>query len=173
MLITIKKTANIIYLLILLIFLFHVTHGVRAAEMEEGGVYVAGQGFTLEQAISQALAENASGAKRRFWIVVSGRDAARLASADADSGLRDSVKHVRAQGGIVYVCESDMRAQGIAPTKLMPEVVPVQGFGGAPTESGSPLPPQIDTPLPQDLRHARLILKACADNGGAQPPDRR
>jgi intracellular sulfur oxidation DsrE/DsrF family protein len=170
MLIAIKKTSNIFYLLMLLIFLVHVTHGARAAEREEGEVYVADQGFTLEQAISQALAENAGDAKRRFWIVVSGRDATKLASADADSGLRDSIKHVRAQGGIVYVCESDMRTQGIAPTKLMPEVTPVQGFGGAPTESGSPSMPQIDTPLPQDVRHTRLILKTCADNGVAQPP---
>jgi hypothetical protein len=158
-----KKTINALSISLLLIFTL--APDARGADLSEGEVYVAGQTFTLEQALSQALAENPADTKQRFWVVVSGRDAARLGRSDADSGLLDSIKRVRERGGLIYVCQSDMMAHGITPSDLIPQVAPIQGFG-APA-SGSAQPPQPERLLPQDLQHARLILRSCADSNAS------
>lgn len=168
-----KNTINALSVSLLLIFTLCRIPDAIGADVSEGEVYVAGQTFTLEQALRQALAENQPDATRRFWVVVSGRDAARLARSDADPGLLDSIKRVHERGGIVYVCQSDLAAHGVAPSELIPHVAPIHGFG-APA-SGSAQPPPPEQPLPQDLQHARLILRSCADsnaggNAAAETP---
>lgn len=170
MIIAMKKTIiNAISLLVRLILLIALTPDARTADMEEGAVYVAGQGFTLEQAISQALAENSGDASRRFWVVVSGHDVALTVKTGGDAGLLDAIRRIHERGGIIYVCQSDMLAQGIMASDLVTEVEPVQGFG-APSGSGSPPMSRSGNPLPKDLQHARLILRSCADRDAADTP---
>ena len=166
--IAMKSTINALSVS-LLVLAFCRIPDARSADVSEGEVYVAGQTFTLEQALRQALVENPSDTSRRFWVVVSGRDAARLARRDADSGLLDSIKRVHERGGVIYVCQSDIAAHGVAPSELIPQVAPIHGFG-APA-SASAQPPLPEQPLPQDLQHARLILRSCADsNAGDNAP---
>jgi len=69
--------------------------------------------------------------------------------------LLELIKRVHERGGVIYVCQSDIAAHGVTPSELIPQVAPIQGFGGP--ASGSP--PQPEQPLPQDLQHARLILR--------------
>ena len=158
-----KKTINTLSVSLMLIFALGPMSDGQSADLDEGEVYLAGQAFTLEQALSQALAENPADSKRRFWVVVAGRDAL-LATADANVGVRDSIKRIQQRGGIIYVCRSDMQAHGIKSSDLIPGAAPVQGFGGPPAESSSSPLTQSDRALPSDLQHARLILRSCADN---------
>jgi len=170
-----KREIRGLSIFLLLICTIGSLSAARSEEQEEGEVYVAGQNFTLEQALNQALAENPPDARRRFWVVVSGRDAVLLTKAGANPGLLESIERARRRGGIIYVCQSDMRAQGIKPSGLIPGVLPVQGFGGAAADANAPPLPQSDTPLPRDLQHARLILRSCADNApvenSVEPPN--
>ena len=157
-----KKAINALSVSLLSISAIGLMPDARSVDLEEGEVYVAGQTFPLEQALNQALEENPPDTKRHFWVVVSGHDAARLARTDASAGLRESLKRIQERGGIIYVCQSDMRAHGITPPNLIPGAAPIHGFGGASAEA--PPPPQPDSPLPSDVQHARLILRSCADN---------
>lgn len=166
MIIAMKKNINAISLLLRLIFPMCLALDARSAETEEGAVYVAGQDFTLEQALSQALEENAAAAGRRYWVVVSGPDVASVVKNGADTRLLNAIKRIHEQGGIIYVCRSDMQAHGIAASDLVPEAAPVQGFGGPSGAESPPMPPS-DNPLPADLQHARLIWRTCANRDPA------
>lgn len=119
----------------------------------QGGVYVAGQGFSLEQAAEQALREQVGGAP--FWIVASGQEARRVVEGE---GAHELLARVRERGGIVYACESDLpRAQ----ERTLPQGV---GLVGQP-EPATPtivMPAGTETEvLPESVRQNRLILRTC------------
>ncbi len=126
----------------------------QAAPLHAAGVYVAGQGFSLEQAFEQAAREN-EGTGQRFWIVASGEAARQVADGQA-SGL---LERIRKRGGIVQVCARDL--QGMAPTTLPRgvSVVPVP----ASAASGSEATEAEDAgeAMPQSDSGYRLILRAC------------
>src|SRR5690606_35080817 len=118
------------------------------------GVYVAGQGFTLEQAVEQALRENeAEGSEQAFWIVAAGDAARAVARGEGVAGL---LEQIRSRGGLVYVCERDL--QGGQSGALPPGVglIPV-----AAVSSGGVLAPADVTAIPESERGYRLMLRVC------------
>lgn len=134
-----------------------VLHPAHAAA---GDVYVAGQGNSLEQTFVQALAENPGKKKESFWIVVAGADAARLSKAKAGPELTERVKAVRARGGVVYVCRSELTRAGIKETDLLDGVAPVYGYDSQ--DWAGLLPARKDgIALPESSQKSQLILKTC------------
>ncbi|HVL76584.1 MAG TPA: hypothetical protein VM406_11260 [Noviherbaspirillum sp.] len=131
---------------------------VAADRTAVGGVYVAGQGFTIEQALAQALNEQQQGAP--FWILAAGDEARRI----VDAGRADTrmlLAEIRDRGGLVYACERDL-----PPGK---EIALPAGVGVvAPPANGAPrlfAPAEIedDEPLlPESVRQNRLMLRTCA-----------
>lgn len=112
------------------------------------GVYIAGQGFTLEQALEQALAEQQGG--QAFWIVAAGREARRVLDPEAAAVLRAA-----ARGGTIFVCETDLPPGARLPPGLV--LVRADTDGPFPQLAGD-----TDAEPPPATLQNRLILRTCA-----------
>jgi hypothetical protein len=110
-----------------------------ASAQSEGGLYVADSSFSFEQAANRGLAQNAKGT--RFFVLALPPHTAALttAAAPATATLRE---RVRAQGGVLMVCQRDIDAGRIDAARLAPGVVAVRGF-----------PPPGSTALPEGERY--------------------
>jgi hypothetical protein len=87
-------------------------------------LYIAGDGFTLEQAVGDAAREGAAAYK----VLVTGSEAPRLIASRASRGTLDVVRKVRADGGRIFVCAKDVRAASVTPRELIKGVIAVRGY---------------------------------------------
>jgi hypothetical protein len=92
---------------------------------DEGGLYIAGDGFSFEQAAEQGLARNARG--QRFFVLALPPNTAALTTAapQTAAAVRDRVV---ASGGVLYVCQRDIDNGSVDAAQLVPGVVAVRGF---------------------------------------------
>lgn len=128
------------------------------ATAETSGVYVAGQGTSLEQVFGQAL--SGSKGKKNFWVVAAGKEAARLSKNGAGKDLQQSLNTVRERGGVVYVCRSDLLRAGIKEEDLLDGVASVYGYGAQ--EWAGLLPAKrTQAVFPTDATQSQRILKTC------------
>ncbi|NJD32352.1 MAG: hypothetical protein FIB04_10745 [Gammaproteobacteria bacterium] len=92
---------------------------------DEGGLYIAGNGFSFEQAAEQGLARNPAG--QRFFVLTLPPNTAALTKAAAPS-VAAVRERVVAAGGVLLVCQRDIDNGSIDAAKLVPGVVAVRGF---------------------------------------------
>ncbi len=106
-----------------------------ALGQDEGGLYIAGDGFSFEQAANRALAQNPNGG--RFFLLALPPNTKALTDGAPKSvaALRDRVK---AQGGVILVCQRDVDKRVIDARRLAPGVVAVRGF---PPPGSNAIPP--------------------------------
>jgi len=105
---------------------------------EPGGLYIAGDQFTFEQAAQRALSENVQG--ERFFVVVlapAAQPLDRNAFGDAVT-LRNRILVAR---GVLIVCQRDVARGAINASTLVPGVVTLRGWP----------PPDFDTWPPNQL----------------------
>ena len=109
-----------------------------ASAQEPGGLYIAGDQFTFEQAAQRALSENVQG--ERFFVVVLAPAAQPLDrnSSGAAVALRNRILVAR---GILIVCERDVASGAVNGSGLVPGVVALRGWP----------PPDFDTWPPGQL----------------------
>ena len=90
----------------------------------EGGLYIAGAGFSFQQAAERALAQNPGG--NRFFLLTLPAEAAVLGNraSAAQQRLRE---RVLAANGVLLVCQRDLDTGRINADSLVPGVVPVRG----------------------------------------------
>jgi hypothetical protein len=90
----------------------------------EGGLYIAGSGFSFQQAAERALAQNPGGT--RFFLLTLPQEAAALGAraTPAQQRLRE---RVLAANGVLLVCQRDLDNGRINAANLVPAVVPVRG----------------------------------------------
>ncbi|MCC6610539.1 MAG: hypothetical protein IT515_12820 [Burkholderiales bacterium] len=112
---------------------------VAAFGKAEGGVYIAGAGFTFQQAAERGLSKNPGG--RRFFLlaVPPETDALMQTAAGGLAAVRD---RVIAANGVLYVCQRDIDNGRINEADLVPGVVKVRGW-----------PPAGSTALPHGQRY--------------------
>jgi predicted peroxiredoxin len=90
-----------------------------------GGLYIAGAGFTFQQAVDQGLAMNPGG-QRFFVLALPPQTQALAVNAPADlAALRD--RAVR-NGAELMVCERDVASGAVNSAQLVPGVVTVRGW---------------------------------------------
>lgn len=106
-----------------------------ATGASEGGVYIAGDGFSFQQAAERGLAQNPLG--QRFFLLALPPNTAALTTTAPKSAatLRD---RVIAAGGVLLVCQRDIDSGAIDPSKLVNGVVAVRGF---PPPGSNAIPP--------------------------------
>ncbi len=94
------------------------------AAASEGGLYIAGEGFSFQQAAQRAMAQNPGG--RRFFLLVLPEQAAPLGdrATPAQQRLRE---RVLAANGVLLVCQRDLDSGRIHAATLVPAVVAVRG----------------------------------------------
>ena len=109
--------------------------GSAWAQAGEGGLYVAGAGFSFEAAADRALIQNPGG--RRFFLLTLPPEASALRrnALPAQARLRDRVV---AANGVLLVCQRDLDKGRIDAAQLVPGVVPVRGW---PPKGSPQLPP--------------------------------
>ncbi len=105
-----------------------------AMAQSEGGLYIAGAGFSFQVAAERALAQNPGG--RRFFVLSLPPETAALAASATGSRarLRDRVV---AANGVLLVCQRDIDNRKVNAARLAPGVVAVRGW---PTQGSDELP---------------------------------
>lgn len=91
----------------------------------EGGLYIAGSGFTFQVAAERALAKNPRG--RRFFVLTLPPEAASLLGS-ASPSQRALRERVMAANGVLLVCQRDLDNGRIDPARLAGGVTPVRGW---------------------------------------------
>lgn len=133
------------------------------AQANDGGLYIAGEGFSFRVAAERALANNAG--DRRFFLLTLPSEAAALRrnAPASQARLRD---RVLASGGVLLVCQRDLDQRRIDAATLVPEVVPVRGW---PPAGSSELPPgrryfleEDPANLPASNEALRRLRSTCA-----------
>jgi hypothetical protein len=95
------------------------------AAAAEGGLYIAGDGFSFQTAAQRALAQNPGG--RRFFLLALPPEAAAL-GAGATPAQRRLRERVDSANGVLMVCQRDLDNGRIAATGLAEGVVAVRGW---------------------------------------------
>lgn len=91
----------------------------------QGGLYIAGDGFSFQTAAERALAQNPRG--QRFFVLVLPPQARALGS-NATPAQRRLRERVQAANGLLMVCQRDLDNGRIATAGLVEGVVPVRGW---------------------------------------------
>lgn len=134
-----------------------------AQAQSQGGLYIAGSGFSFAVAAERGLQQNPGG--RRFFVLVLPAEAAAL-RADASgpgAALRD---RVLAAGGVLLVCQRDLNNGSINAATLVPGVEPARGWP-APGSNELPagqryFPGENAARLPAANEALRSLRSACA-----------
>lgn len=134
-----------------------------ALAQDEGGLYIAGSGFSFEQAANRALAQNPKG--QRFFVLALPPNATALTKAAPKSAAAVR-ERVTAAGGVLLVCQRDIDNRSIDAARLVPGVVPVRGF---PPADSSALPHgeryfagENPDNLPRSNEALRRLRSACS-----------
>lgn len=109
------------------------------AQSGEGGLYIAGDGFSFAQAAAHALGMNAVG--QRFFLL-SLPPETRALERSATGPLAAVRDRVIAAGATLYICQRDVDNGKVNPAALVPGVTAVRGW-----------PPPGSTALPADARY--------------------
>jgi len=140
-----------------------ITAGTAMAQNAEGGLYIAGDGFSFKTAAERGLAQNPGG--RRFFLLTLPPAAAslRLNATPAQTRLRE---RVMAGNGVLLVCQRDLDNRRLNAAQLVPQVVPVRGW---PPQGSNTLPPgeryfpgEDRSNLPAADEALRRLRSACA-----------
>jgi hypothetical protein len=129
----------------------------------EGGLYIAGNGFTLEQVADRGLAQNPGG--QRFFVLVLPPHTAALTLTAPDKQV--SVRNrILAGNGVLLVCQRDIDSGTINRANLAPGVIPVRGWpppgSDALPEGQRYYPDENPANLPQATTALRRLRATCS-----------
>jgi len=105
-----------------------------AAAQSEGGLYIAGYGFSFQEVAERAISQNTGG--QRFFVLALPQEAGAL-TAQAARPLAAARERVLAANGVLFVCQRDIDEGLINAAALVPGVVAVRGW---PAQGGSTMP---------------------------------
>jgi predicted peroxiredoxin len=96
-----------------------------AAPPRGSNLFIAGDGFSLEQALADAQLQRTPFDPPNYKILVTGEEAERLAADRADPEVVDLVREAQQSGASIYVCSKDLKRLGLDPGELLPGVAAV------------------------------------------------
>ena len=99
-----------------------------AAAPRGQNLFIAGDGFTLEQAMGDAEAQRTPLDSPRYRILATGEQVRRLMGVGAAPDGYDVLARARRSGGTIFVCGKDLKALGLRPEDMIPGVVAVRGY---------------------------------------------
>lgn len=136
---------------------------LAVAAQDEGGVYIAGNGFSFEQAANRGIAQNPKG--QRFFVLAlpPNTEALMTGAPKSAAAVRE---RVLASNGVLMVCQRDIDNGSIDARKLAAGVVPVRGFpppGSNAIPHGERYFPDEDrAKLPQANEGLRRLRTTCS-----------
>lgn len=126
-------------------------------------MYIAGNGFTLEQAATRGLAQNPGG--QRFFVLVLPPNTRALAMTAPESLVAER-NRILAGNGLLLVCQRDVDSGAIDAANLMPGVIVVRGWpppGSNALPEGQKFYPDEDpASLPQATDVLRRLRATCS-----------
>jgi len=134
-----------------------------ASAQAEGGLYIAGAGFSFEQAAADGLSRNPGG--QRFFLLVLPPQIEALTS-KASRAQAAARQRVIDGNGVLLVCRRDIDNGSVDASRLVPGVVPARGW--PPAGSGDLPPGQRYFPdedsanLPQSDEMLRRLRSTCS-----------
>jgi len=136
---------------------------LAAAAQDEGGLYIAGYGFSFEQAANRGLAQNPKGQPFFVLALPPNTEALMRSAPKTAAAVRDRVVASR---GVLLVCQRDIDNGSIDAAKLVPGVVAVRGFpppGSNAIPHGERYFPDEDRAnLPQANEALRRLRSTCS-----------
>ncbi|OGA28448.1 MAG: hypothetical protein A3I01_01245 [Betaproteobacteria bacterium RIFCSPLOWO2_02_FULL_65_24] len=149
---------------ILLMMLCLFAPGALLAQVkgETGGVYVAGEGFSFEQAAADALRERASSPADPLAVLVLGGEVRRVTLKGTTPELRSLADKLQAAGATLYVCERDIRAARLNPAEFLPGVRIERGWTRAEAQANVGSRKEADSRAPEAM--LRRIRRLCAES---------
>ena len=96
-----------------------------ASAQSEGGLYIAGDGFSFHQAAEHGMAQNPGGGRFFLLTLPPYTSALTVTAAGALAAVRDRVV---ASNGVLLVCQRDIDNGTINASNLVPGVVAVRGW---------------------------------------------
>jgi hypothetical protein len=134
-----------------------------ASAQVEGGLYVAGAGFSFEQAAADGLSKNPGG--QRFFLLALPPQTVALTS-KASRAQAAARKRVVDGNGVLLVCRRDVDSGAVDASRLVPGVVPVRGWppagSGDLPEGQRYFPDEDRTRLPQSDELLRRLRSTCS-----------
>jgi hypothetical protein len=101
-----------------------------ATQAADADLVIAGRGASLEEAVATPHAAS-------YRLLILRRELLRVRASRAEQEVRALIERARSQGGVVFVCERDLRKEHLQPADLLPGIVAVDGSDiwtqGAPT----------------------------------------
>jgi hypothetical protein len=128
-----------------------------AAAQHEGGLYIADRQFAFERVAQRALAANPGG--QRFFILAVPPQAVAMTRA-APAGLVALRDRVTSAGGVLLVCERDVKSGAVGP--LADGVIAVRGFTPALGPDQRYYPDENPANLPASNEALRRLRAACS-----------
>jgi hypothetical protein len=132
-----------------------------AHAQDEGGLYIAGAGFTFRQAAERAMAQNPGG--RTFFVLALPPEtvAITVAASPALTALRE---RVRAANGVLMVCQRDVDQGRVDGARLATGVVAVRGWpaAGGPAAGQRYLPGENPAEMPASDEALRRLRSVCS-----------
>jgi intracellular sulfur oxidation DsrE/DsrF family protein len=101
---------------------------IAAGRLIGPNLFIAGDGFTLEQAIADAQNQRTEQDPKTWKLLVVGDEVRRLTRQAATPEVRDLVRKAQQSGAYVFVCGKDLKALGLREPDLLPGVAAVRGF---------------------------------------------
>ena len=135
-----------------------------ASAQSEGGLYIAGYGFSFQEVVDRAIAQNPGG--QRFFLLSLPPETQALTTSAAGP-LAAARDRALTANGVLLVCQRDLDSGRINAAGLAPRVVAVRGWPPA----GSPsLPPgeryfrgENPADLPASNEALRRLRSTCSD----------
>ena len=145
-----------------------------ASAQSEGGLYIAGYGFTFQEVVNRAIKQNPGG-QRFFLLSLPPQTSALMATAARP--LAEARDRALKSNGVLLVCQRDVDDGRINAADLAPGVVPVRGWPPA----GSPEIPlgeryfkdEDRATLPASNEALRRLRSTCTDDPASPPRSRR
>ena len=136
---------------------------LMASAQAEGGLYVAGAGFSFEQAAADGLSRNPGG--QRFFVLVLPPQTEALTS-KASRAQAAARQRVVDGNGVLLVCRRDIDSGAVDASRLVPGVVPARGWpaagsGGLPAGQRY-FPDEDPANLPQSDEMLRRLRATCS-----------
>ena len=94
-------------------------------------LFVAGDGFTLEQAVSDATSQHTSQDALTYKLLVVGNEIQRIKTSAESSDVHDLLQQAAQHGASIFVCVKHLKALGLKPADLVPNVRAVRGFASS------------------------------------------
>jgi hypothetical protein len=129
------------------------------ATASEGGLYIAGAGFTFQQAADRALAQNPVG--ERFFVLTLPPEAGALGN-QAAPALQRLRERVLAANGVLLVCQRDLDNGRINAGNLAAGVVAVRGNSNSLPTGQRYFAGENPADLPASNKALRRLRSTCA-----------